>query len=247
MSRGLDSELSCHGRAIRPDAACLQVALALLALLSVSQTGSGNDVDALPLALQPAPASAAAPKCPCANCPPKGASGACCHGNLTCETTNWTPETCTPAYGTWCAGTGPPSPPSPSPSPSPSPPSPAPSPAVPRPPPLPSGTQRLLVNYVIGLANVASGSKLEPVAGPLGGSTHVILSFLEPSTPTIPGPTDQAWVKYAAAEFAGLAPSARAAFKASLAQQSVKLMASLGGAAATHGVYSKYEPAARRA
>ena len=46
----------------------------------------------------------------CADCPPSGASGACCHwthkGHAppgTCEVKNWTPQTCTPAYGTWCS------------------------------------------------------------------------------------------------------------------------------------------------
>ena len=49
-------------------------------------------------------AIAAAGECPCgAGCPAVGNyKGACCHGNKTCETTNWTPATCTPAYGTWC-------------------------------------------------------------------------------------------------------------------------------------------------
>jgi hypothetical protein len=29
--------------------------------------------------------------CPCANCPPTGYTGACCHGNTTCEPNNWSP------------------------------------------------------------------------------------------------------------------------------------------------------------
>ena len=48
--------------------------------------------------------------CPChdgtsnwpPSCPPSGFNGACCHGNVTCETQNWSKKTCTPAFGTWC-------------------------------------------------------------------------------------------------------------------------------------------------
>ena len=51
-----------------------------------------------------------APKsCPCPSCPPKNGQGACCHWTQpgpapasACETQNWTKETCTPAFGTWC-------------------------------------------------------------------------------------------------------------------------------------------------
>lgn len=53
----------------------------------------------------PLPATAAV-TCPsaCGVCPPPGVnSGACCHGNVTCETSsNWSPEQCTPSFGTWC-------------------------------------------------------------------------------------------------------------------------------------------------
>jgi hypothetical protein len=46
-------------------------------------------------------------QCPCQTnwpftCPPHGFKGACCHGNTTCETQNWSKETCTPNLGTWC-------------------------------------------------------------------------------------------------------------------------------------------------
>ena len=47
--------------------------------------------------------------CPsaCGQCPPPGSSGACCHGNQTCETGSWTIDTCTPSMGTWCKHDGP--------------------------------------------------------------------------------------------------------------------------------------------
>jgi hypothetical protein len=61
--------------------------------------------------------------CPsaCGLCPPAGSKGACCHGNQTCETSNWSRETCTSRYGTWCTHSGPPEPPPPLPPPCPPP------------------------------------------------------------------------------------------------------------------------------
>ena len=61
--------------------------------------------------------------CPsvCGVCPPAGVDGACCYGNQTCETSNWSRETCTSRYGTWCTHMGPPTPPTPRPPPCPPP------------------------------------------------------------------------------------------------------------------------------
>ena len=167
--------------------------------------------------LHGAPCMLADAACPaaCGVCPPPGFTGACCHGNKTCETINWTPTTCTPAFGTWCTA--------PTPAPTPGPPTPSPGPL---PPPL-------IVNYLVqGLP-----------AGPLN-STHLILSFIEPSTPTIPGPGDNAWVKYSAAEWMNLTAPARSALLAALHAGGTQLMASLGGSAASHGIYTKYDPGA---
>jgi len=68
-------------------------------------------------------------RCPvaCGVCPPPGFDGACCHGNVTCETQNWSKKTCTPAYGTWCER-----------NPTPTPPPTPPPPPTPAPPPTPS-------------------------------------------------------------------------------------------------------------
>lgn len=163
--------------------------------------------------------------CPaaCGMCPPVGFSGACCHGNKTCETQNWTPETCTPAFGTWCpASPSPPSPPTPSPPPTP------PTPTPPRPP-------LRVVNYLIELGGLA----LAPL-----GSTHIILAFLEPSTPTIPPDNDLTWIKYAVGEFANSTQQTQKAILAALHISGTQLMASLGGSAAAHSIYSKYDPTA---
>jgi hypothetical protein len=164
---------------------------------------------------------AACPKA-CGVCPPKGFTGACCHGNTTCETTNWTPATCTPAFGTWCGSVGP------SPSPSPSPPSPSPGPPIP-PPPQPQPL--ILGNYLISSLPNSS----------IGKSTHVFLSFLEPSTATIPAPGDDAWIKYAVALWAQLSAAERTAQLAVLHGAGTLVLASLGGSAATHGAYTKYD------
>jgi chitinase len=178
-----------------------------------------------------APAARGGSACPaaCGVCPPPGFAGACCHGNLTCETQNWTPATCTPAYGTWCSAPVLPSPsPGPPPTPRPSPsPGPPPAPPGPRPPPR-------IVNYLIETSALSSAL----------GSTHIILSFLEPSTATIPPPGDASWVKYGVAEFAARSASERAALLAALHADGALLMASLGGAAASHAVWSRYAPAA---
>jgi hypothetical protein len=178
-----------------------------------------------------------AASCPaaCGVCPPPGFTGACCHGNTTCETTNWKKSTCTPAFGTWCEAPPGPSPPGPTPGPSP----PGPTPPTPGvlPPPLPPGTQRYTVNYAIGL------DSLRPAPASTLGSTHVILSFLEPSTDKLPPAGDDAWVKYAVAEYAALSDADRAALRKGLGSDTV-LMASLGGAAASHSIYMKYDPTA---
>eukprot|EP01052_Picozoa_sp_SAG31_P025544 SAG31_NODE_2244_length_6101_cov_2.601133_3_plen_773_part_00 len=48
-----------------------------------------------------APTGATCPAA-CGLCPPRNVTGACCHGNKTCEVSNWSPESCTSMYGTWC-------------------------------------------------------------------------------------------------------------------------------------------------
>lgn len=78
-------------------------------------------------------------------------------------------RSCTPAFGTWCQSHSP-HPPAPSPGP----------PSIPLPPALPDSLQRLTINYAISLANFAGKNSV------LKGSTHVILSFIEPSTGEIP-------------------------------------------------------------
>ena len=50
--------------------------------------------------------------CKCPNCPPPGHAGACCHwvhsdppgpnDHGICQVKQWSNETCTPSYGTWC-------------------------------------------------------------------------------------------------------------------------------------------------
>lgn len=88
-----------------------------------------------------------------------------------------------------------------------------------------------VVNYVI------QGVPTEPIGG-----THIILSFLEPSTPAIPADNDPAWIKYAVAEWSNT--SNRAAILEKLHNGNTLLLASLGGAAASHSIYSKYDPVA---
>lgn len=92
----------------------------------------------------------------------------------------------------------------------------------------------MYVNYLIG----------DLPAVPLGGSTHVILSFLEPSTLEIPGDGDGAWIQYTVELLAGLSVQDREAALSTLRSSGAKVMASLGGAAASHTIYSKYDPVA---
>lgn len=87
------------------------------------------------------------------------------------------------------------------------------------------------MNYLIGPLPKA----------PVGG-THLILSFLEPSTASIPKDGDNAWIKYAVAEFAGLTEEQQASFLSMMRKGGTKVLASVGGAAASHGIYSKYDP-----
>ena len=90
------------------------VFLAVILGVGAASTTSAN-VNATKIAgfaarITGAPCQCNAPMHPC---PPAGyKDGACCHGvgkNAPCETTNWTPQTCTGAYGSWCpARPGPP-------------------------------------------------------------------------------------------------------------------------------------------
>lgn len=89
------------------------------------------------------------------------------------------------------------------------------------------------MNYLIG----------DLPAAPLGG-THVILSFLESSTAEIPGDGDDAWIKYTAKSLADLSVQERKEALSTLRSNGAKVMASLGGAAALHSIYSKYDPVA---
>lgn len=73
------------------------------------------------------------------------------------------------------------------------------------------------------------------------GSTHIILSFLESSTPTIPSDTDDAWIKYSLLEFKN---NETTAMMKTLHDDGTLVLASVGGAAATHTIYSKYDPTA---
>lgn len=90
-----------------------------------------------------------------------------------------------------------------------------------------------MVNYIIG----------DLPDGGLGG-THLILSFLEPSTPAIPPAGDAAWVKYAVATYAEMSGADRAAWMSRMHADGTKVLASLGGAAASHEIYKKYDAAA---
>ena len=87
-----------------------------------------------------------------------------------------------------------------------------------------------IVNYLI------AGLPQAPL-----GSTHIILSFIECATPTIPAAGDPAWLKYAVAEFAALTVPARTTLLSLLHAHGTRLMASRGGAAARHSIYSTYD------
>lgn len=133
--------------------------------------------------------------------------------------TNWLPSTCTGDRGVWC-----PASPTPSPVPGPSP-RPTPSPS-----PTPHGPAKY-VNYVIGEVPAASV-----------GGTHLILSFMEPSTESIPLDGDNAWLKYTLGELSQMSASNRQARLKTLRQDGTKVMASLGGALGSHAIYSQYDP-----
>lgn len=100
----------------------------------------------------------------------------------------------------------------------------------PCPRPIDGGAGKLVVNYVLGRLP----------AKPLGG-THLILSFMEPTTPDIPAAGDNAWIKHSIAELAGLAPAERAAYLERFHSSGTKVMASVGGALVTHDLYKKYD------
>lgn len=78
----------------------------------------------------------------------------------------------------------------------------------------------------------------------IAGSSHLILSFIESSTSSIPQDGDNAWLKYAVGEFANLDEDKRKAFLSMMRVEGTKVMASVGGAAASHTIYKKYDPTA---
>jgi hypothetical protein len=89
------------------------------------------------------------------------------------------------------------------------------------------------VNYWIG----------DLPTSPLGG-THLVLSFLESATPTIPKDGDNSWVKYALAQFANLDEEKKTAWLSMMRESGTKVMASVGGALAAHDIYKTYDPTA---
>lgn len=113
---------------------------------------------------------------------------------------------------------------------------------------MPFGTLLLLPSLAIAVAlEERTGEKyvnyiIEGLPNASIGGTHLILSFLEPSTASIPGDHDDAWVKYAVAEYANLPAAARGALLSSLHKGGTLVLASVGGAAAVHSIYSKYDP-----
>lgn len=96
--------------------------------------------------------------------------------------------------------------------------------------PVGGGDGKLVVNYVLGRLP----------ARPLGG-THLILSFLEPTTAGIPAAGDNAWVKHSIAELAGLAAAERTAYLERFHSSGTKVMASVGGALVTPNLYKQYD------
>ena len=99
--------------------------------------------------------------CPaaCGQCPPAGSSGACCHGNRSCETGSWTVDSCTPAMGTWCTHNGPWPPPPPLP------PCPPHARRPPSPPPPAGGKPRQKVYVVLRLDDISVGEALPRFSG----------------------------------------------------------------------------------
>jgi len=71
-----------------------------------------------------------------------------------------------------------------------------------------------------------------------------VLSFLEASTAAIPSEGDNSWLKYTLEELVNMSDGDRKKRLDTLRSGGARIMASLGGAAASHTIYSKYDPVA---